>query len=783
MVKGNQEKDLKKQRAHFPVYSSSSEGLSSAPALPRTTQVVFDFQSGKAVPHLREPPNLYGVTGQGAQTVSRWPHECEVIPDEIHHIEWAPPSPEPLCIHVNLKARPHMSEAGEGTLIYMADGANKQAFFFGSRVGGSRAPLKAAAAYLSGPSDNTLLFEARFESGNLQSVVKVGDYDYELTLRPDLYTEKHTQWFYFRVSNTRADVRYRFTITNLLKKTSLYKVGQRPLLYSEMKAQAAGVGWHRVGNEVSYYPNGRWQAGSPCYSLSWTFSFPYDGDTCYFAHCYPYTYSNLRAYLSEIEQDPVRSRFCKIRTLCRSLAGNLVPVLTVTSPTQGEGGVLKPVVVVTARVHPGETNSSWVMKGLLDWLLGSSHDAALLRDSFVFKLVPMLNPDGVIVGNHRCSLAGCDLNRKYKSILQETFPTVWATKNMVCRLLKEREVLLYCDLHGHNRKHNVFIYGCEGLQHRGRGPHERVFPLMLSKNCPDMFSLRSCKFEVQRSKKGTGRVALWELGVSNSFTLETSFCGADMGNKKGTHFSTSDLEVLGFHFCDTVLDFCDPNKTKYRACLRELRHMMRREATLPFQTLDTRVESDNSLGDHKASASGSDSSDSDGLAAHLHTLANKVIGTPAVPKRELNKWRQRQQNPPEKCSSNKKAEILQSEMGQYLHSRMLLGIKKDSCGFDSFSLHHQLSTHAPCVPSMLTKPVLLPQIPKKKKGQHGNQSQLAGITGLTAEVHRKVPKSYTTPVSLAGRSNSLKPLALRPTQDFEAKLNVPKQEMMEGQRA
>ena len=37
-----------------------------------------------------------------------------------------------------------------------------------------------------------------------------------------------------------------------------------------------------------------------------------------------------------------------------------------------------------------------------------------LRSSCVLKVVPMLNPDGVVVGNYRTSLAGVDLNRVYR---------------------------------------------------------------------------------------------------------------------------------------------------------------------------------------------------------------------------------------------------------------------------------------------------------------------------------------------------------------------------------
>ena len=48
-----------------------------------------------------------------------------------------------------------------------------------------------------------LLFESRFESGNLRRAVQVSEYEYDLILRPDANTRGHTQWFYFGVAKMK----------------------------------------------------------------------------------------------------------------------------------------------------------------------------------------------------------------------------------------------------------------------------------------------------------------------------------------------------------------------------------------------------------------------------------------------------------------------------------------------------------------------------------------------------------------------------------------------------
>lgn len=117
--------------------------------------------------------------------------------------------------------------------------------------------------------------------------------------------------------------------------------------------------------------------------------FPCIDDTCYLAHCFPYSYSQLLLHMSKLEATHAKSRYFATENLCFTLAGNTCPLLTITN-FDGQHKInlsshiniiwhiLEPEkqprmgIVITSRVHPGETNSSWIMQGLLDFLTSDS---------------------------------------------------------------------------------------------------------------------------------------------------------------------------------------------------------------------------------------------------------------------------------------------------------------------------------------------------------------------------------------------------------------------------
>ncbi|CAG0914648.1 unnamed protein product [Notodromas monacha] len=373
----------------------------------------------------------------------RWPMECQVSPGRVLHIDNPPKSQELLYVASGYEPCPQPVGEDEGTVVYQYLPTSAVNYFCRSSWDGRGVQDEVVYPSLPAPlpADTTLKFDSRFESGNLAKAIRISECFYELHLRSDLYTGRHTQWYYFSVENMRTDLTYRFSIVNLSKKDSLYKHGLRPLMYSEREAEETGLGWIRSGFNIAYYRNTCYEDddsddGGRSYTLTFNVKFDQEGDRCYFAHCYPYTYTQLQDFLATIQEDPFRASVCRQRIFCLSQAGNQVYMLTITErwPTLTPEEK-KPVIFLTARVHPGETPSSWIMQGIIDYLTSQEHSAQVLREKFIFKIIPMLNPDGVIVGNYRCSLSGKDLNRQYRVVVKDAFPIIWHVKTFLRRLV------------------------------------------------------------------------------------------------------------------------------------------------------------------------------------------------------------------------------------------------------------------------------------------------------------------------------------------------------------
>lgn len=95
--------------------------------------------------------------------------------------------------------------------------------------------------------------------------------------------------------------------------------------------------------------------------------------------------------------------------MTRSVMGLPLWQITITRETPNKRK--KPVIIITSRVHSGETPASIVFKGVMEFLMSERKEAKLLRLYYTFILIPCLNPDGVVCGNYRNSVAGVDLNR------------------------------------------------------------------------------------------------------------------------------------------------------------------------------------------------------------------------------------------------------------------------------------------------------------------------------------------------------------------------------------
>ncbi len=112
-----------------------------------------------------------------------------------------------------------------------------------------------------------------------------------------------------------------------------------------------------------------------------------------------------------------------------------------------------------ARTHPGEVTSSFLIEGVVDFLLGGSAKAQELLENHEFHIFPMQNTDGVIAGNYRTTTLSENLEVMWQydvdnllSLIETTPPEIKTIHEYALNLMNDGgpKVSIALNLHAAN---------------------------------------------------------------------------------------------------------------------------------------------------------------------------------------------------------------------------------------------------------------------------------------------------------------------------------------------
>ncbi|XP_067929451.1 cytosolic carboxypeptidase-like protein 5 [Watersipora subatra] len=319
-----------------------------------------------------------------------------------------------------------------------------------------------------------ILFTSKFDSGNLQRVEKVfkessstekpgyvdpvPDVEFNVWTRPDCtgtqFENTCRSWFYFGIKGYIPGKLCKINIMNMNKQGKLYSQGHSPI-YRILPHRPQ---WQRLKEKCLF------ECSLTEFTLTFYYRFPECRGTVYFSFCYPWSYTESQQQMVQFDTKfygadaDVTNRndediYYHRELFTRSLDGLRVDLLTISSyhgiseerePVFDE--LLFPdhsiprcrqffgkrVFILTSRVHPGESPASHVYNGFIKFLLRPDDiRAKQLRKQYVFKLIPMLNPDGVVRGHYRTDSRGINLNRLYLNPTFDLYPTIYAAKSLL----------------------------------------------------------------------------------------------------------------------------------------------------------------------------------------------------------------------------------------------------------------------------------------------------------------------------------------------------------------
>ncbi|CAK1544195.1 unnamed protein product [Leptosia nina] len=224
--------------------------------------------------------------------------------------------------------------------------------------------------------------------------------------------------------------------------------------------------------------------------------------------------------------------------------------------TRGKtGDAKKRVVLILSRSHGGEPPASYMCQGFLDYLLSSSEKALALRNGIVIQVVPMLNPDGVFLGNHRSDLLGSDLNRCWNRATSYAHPALIAVNDLIKKITAEKGLQLdfIIDLHADVSHEGVFVRG-NSYDDVYRFERHAVLPKFLAMRV-EAWKTESCLYNTDALSLGSARRSL-PSGAVDAYTVLASMGGRRLSSRGPyMHFTEDAYAKIGRSLAKALCDY------------------------------------------------------------------------------------------------------------------------------------------------------------------------------------------------------------------------------------
>lgn len=267
-----------------------------------------------------------------------------------------------------------------------------------------------------------------FDSGSIEVIDSKDINNIQLKLTTD-NADKTMQWFHFRC-HSKAGLNHTINIVNA-GESSFSRAWDN---YQTM-ASYDQVNWFRVPTQ--FIDN------------QLVINFTPKSDVISYAYFTPYDHARQQAYTKQVQQ----FTHCQHTQLAKTFDNNAIELFTIGTPDVG-----KKVVWIIARQHPGETMAQWFSEGVINQLLSQNSISQQLLEKAVFYIVPNMNPDGSIRGNHRTNSHGINLNRQWHNPSKTLCPEVY----YVQKKMLSTGVDLLLDIHGDEEIPYNFIMPAKG---------------------------------------------------------------------------------------------------------------------------------------------------------------------------------------------------------------------------------------------------------------------------------------------------------------------------------